>query len=133
MFKFSPESLFGGAVYKLKFSFDIVPPSLNISLRTHYHKRNKLFKDYYNLVFALTKDLIPPKPLEKATIKIERHYYRMLDYDNCISSYKCVVDALIHCEIIKDDNWKTIGAWKLDQIFRPKKEGPKSVIEVISE
>lgn len=81
----------------------------------------------------MTKGLTPPEPLEKASIKIERHFFRMLDFDNCVSSYKCVVDALVHCDIIKDDNWKTVGAWEVTQIFRQKKDGPKTYIEVCDE
>ena len=118
-------------MFHLKIEFPHVPPSLNITLRTHYHKRNKLFKDYYNLISAVTRDQRPPEPLKKAKIKIERHFYRMLDYDNLVSSQKCIIDGLIHCGIIENDSWKILGVWDVNQIFRQKKLGPLTKLEVV--
>ena len=118
-------------MFHLKKAFPHVPPSLNITLRTHYHKRNKLFKDYYNLISAVTRDQRPPEPLKKAKIKIERHFYRMLDYDNLVSSQKCIIDGLIHCGIIEIDSWKILGVWDVNQVFRQKKLGPLTKLEVV--
>ena len=120
-------------MFHLKIEFPHVPPSLNITLRTHYHKRNKLFKDYYNLISAVTRDQRPPEPLKKAKIKIERHFYRMLDYDNLVSSQKCIIDGLIHCGVIQSDSWKILGIWDVNQVFRQKKLGPLTRLEVIGE
>tara|TARA_R100000458_G_C8144051_1_gene154123 strand:- start:211 stop:474 length:264 start_codon:yes stop_codon:yes gene_type:complete len=79
----------------------------------------------------LVKGKVPPKPLEKATIKIERHNYRFCDFDGLVGAYKPYIDALIKAKVILDDNWKVLGAWKVDQVFRPKRLGPLSTIEVL--
>jgi hypothetical protein len=103
---------------------------MNRSLRTHYHLRNKIFKDWYILVDQAVKHHRPDKPLEKCTIKIERLFFRFLDFDGCVASMKPIVDGLIHSDIIKDDSYKITGPWEVFQSFRSKKDGPLIKLEV---
>ena len=72
----------------------------------------------------------PPKPLDKCHIKVERCFYRFLDWDSCVASLKPLIDGLIHCDIIKDDSYKITGPWDVTQSFRPKKEGPLLKVEI---
>jgi hypothetical protein len=66
----------------------------------------------------------PKDPLTKANITLIRHSYRYLDYDGLVGSFKPVVDALVSCGVLIDDNWGVTGKWNVDQRFRAKKEGP---------
>ena len=117
--------------FSLKLKIESIPPPLNVVLRQHYHKRTRLYKDIYNHVSYLVKGKVPSKPLEKAIIKIERHNYRFCDFDGLVGAYKPYIDSLIKAKVILDDNWKVLGAWKVEQVFRPKRLGPLSIIEVL--
>lgn len=48
----------------------------------------------------------------------------MLDFDGLVGSLKPVVDALVTAGVIEDDSWKHVGAWIVDQQFRPERQGP---------
>lgn len=74
--------------------------------------------------------MLPDEPLKRCTIKIERCYYRFLDYDNSVSSLKPVVDGLIHSSVISDDSYKITGPWHIRQSFRPKKEGSLLKVDI---
>jgi hypothetical protein len=54
----------------------------------------------------------------------------MLDYDGLVGSLKPVVDALVSAGIVLDDRWSVLGAWRVDQRFRPKKQGPLLEIQI---
>ena len=56
----------------------------------------------------------------------------MLDFDGLVGSVKPVIDGLTRAGVIKDDSWGVVGAWQVDQVFRPKKEGPRIEIIVTS-
>ena len=118
--------------FSLTLKFDSIPPPLNVVLRKHYHQRNQLYKSIYSNVKFLVKGKAPPLPLEKARVEIERHFYRTCDFDGVVGAYKPYVDALIKNGIILDDNWKVLGPWKVNQVFRAKRLGPLSVIKVFS-
>lgn len=93
-------------------------------MRKHYNVRNNIFKEWYVLVEQAVKSLRPPSPLEKCHIKIERLFFRTLDWDSCVASMKPVVDGLVHSGIMIDDNYKVTGPWDVTQSFRSKKDGP---------
>jgi hypothetical protein len=111
-------------MYKLELKIDHVPKSLNIALRSNRHKNNKLHKQWDQLIYLKCARNLPPKPLKKAKISITRHFYRTLDYDGLVGSLKPVVDALVTAGVLIDDNWGVTGPWIVDQVFRPKKDGP---------
>ena len=116
--------------FSLTLKVDSVPPPLNVVLRQHYHKRARHYTKIYNHVDFLCRGKVPPEPLEKAKIKIERHHYRFCDFDGVVAAYKPYVDGLIKTKVILNDNWKVLGAWEVNQIFRPKRLGPLSIIKV---
>ena len=117
-------------IYKLFFELPKVPPSLNKTFRTHYHVRNKLFKEWYTSVAIAVEGKQPPEPLDSCIIEIERCFYRFLDYDGLVASVKPLIDGLIHSGVILDDSYKITGPWKISQSFRPKKEGPLIRVKV---
>ena len=106
-------------MYKLELYIPQVPPSLNRTLRMHYHKRNHAYKEWYTLLGYKIKDK-PKEPLERFKITIVRHFFRQLDYDGLVASYKPVVDSLKHCNVILDDRYCCSGPWDITQKFRPK-------------
>jgi len=47
-----------------------------------------------------------------------------------VGSLKPVCDALVTSGVLIDDSWKVLQAWEVDQVFRPKKDGPLLQIEI---
>jgi hypothetical protein len=118
-------------MYRLTLEIPMLPDSLNISLRSGQFKRTRITKEWTNYLWAETNGKRPTKPLECAAIKLVRHSYRALDFDGVVGSLKPVVDALVGCKILQDDSWRCLGAWTVDQRFRPKKEGPLLSIDIL--
>lgn len=110
-------------MYSLKIEIDSLPKSLNLKLRSHYHKNKKENDSWDRMIYFKTLKSLPLSPLKKAKIKIVRHSSRTLDFDGFVGSMKPVVDSLVTCKILSDDSWKVLGAWEVDQVFRPKKLG----------
>lgn len=116
--------------YTLTLEINSLPKSLNKALRSNRWKLHAQNKGWDLLVFGMCRGKLPPKPLVKARIKITREFYRTLDYDGLVGSLKPVVDALVSAGVLIDDSWKTLGVWDVTQSFRPKKLGPRLLIEV---
>lgn len=110
-------------MYKLFLSLDQLPESLNKKLRAHWGKKNRENKTW-DMIISMNVSKRPKAPLSKAKLIIIRHSHRMLDFDGLVGSLKPVVDALVSAEILQDDSWGVLGAWQVDQRFRPKKDGP---------
>ena len=51
----------------------------------------------------------PSNPLAKASLVLERHGLREPDYDGLVTSFKFVIDGLVHAGVIKDDKMSVIG------------------------
>lgn len=117
-------------MYELTLSIPMVPLALNKTLRAGKWKNHKqnLQWDAYISAFVCGKK--PPLPLEHAVISLQRYSARTLDYDGLVGSMKPVVDALVTNGILKDDSWKVLGKWDVDQFYRPKKLGPELVIYI---
>jgi hypothetical protein len=67
---------------------------------------------------------VPRRLSRELAFSITRHSHRMLDFDGLVGSLKPVVDALVTAGILEDDSWKHLGAWHVDQKFRPERQGP---------
>lgn len=111
-------------MYTLKLQIDWLPKALNKSLRANGFARDRENKAWDTYIAAKTSGKRPARPLPCAEITLIRHSHRMLDYDGVVGSLKPVVDALVTAGIIEDDSWGVLGAWQVNQIFRPKKLGP---------
>lgn len=117
--------------YVLELSLPIVPTPLNIMLRMHHHKRSRVSDTYKLIIKQQLRGLQRPLwPLETCKITIVRHFYRFLDFDNCVASYKNIIDLIVRENIIVDDGWKITGQWDVSQEFRPKDEGPLSYVKI---
>lgn len=121
-------------MYQIDLSLQVLPKSLNHNLKWGGKwEKVKANKAWDNLIYLEVCKRLPPQPLKKARIRIVRHFYRTLDYDGLVGSLKPVVDALVTAGVIADDSWNVLGAWEVDQVFRPKKDGPLLEIQVIEQ
>lgn len=118
--------------YRLDLTLHCLPKSLNKKLRWGAKWANiKENRGFDILIAGMVARKLPPQPLKKARISIVRHSWRTLDFDGLVGSMKPVVDALVSAGVLADDNWNTLGAWDIDQQFRPKKDGPLLNVSVV--
>lgn len=108
----------------INFTLHSIPDSLNKALRGNRMKYFSKNRKWDILIHGMIRFQIPTEPFEKAHIKIVRHSWRFLDYDGLVGSMKPVIDALVSCGVLIDDNYKVTGPWDVTQQFRPKKDGP---------
>lgn len=92
-------------------------------LRKHKFARHSEQKEWDSYLALLIGNQRPKAPLQRAKLNITRYNYRFLDFDGLVGSCKPIVDALITNNIITDDNWGVLGAWRVEQFFVPKKDG----------
>jgi Holliday junction resolvase RusA-like endonuclease len=111
-------------MYSLSLSIPWLPESMNCSLRKNRYAQQRINKAWDAYIAAEVYDKAPFRPLKRAKLTIVRHSHRTLDYDGLVGSLKPVVDALVSARIFLDDSWKVLGAWNVDQRFKPKSEGP---------
>jgi hypothetical protein len=117
-------------MYSLHLLVPALPKSLNKSLRSHWGSRHSLTQSWGMYLASETAGKRPPAPLPKAELWIVRHSYRSLDFDGLVGSMKPVVDGLVRCGVLKDDSWKVLGAWHVDQKYRAKNLGDLLEIRV---
>lgn len=113
----------------IKLTLSSIPDSLNVKLRTNRHALNRESKKWDFLISQAADGLIPAEPFKKAQVTMIRHSHRMLDFDGMVGSLKPVMDAIVSTGIVEDDRWGVVGAWTVDQKFRPEKDGP--LLEII--
>lgn len=112
-------------MYKLQIEINALPKSLNKTLRSYWAEQRRQHQWWHFAVgLKIRQKDLPPKPLEKATIRVTRHFYRSLDFDGLVGSMKPVIDALVTNGVLIDDNWKVTGPWIMNQKHRAKKDGP---------
>jgi hypothetical protein len=110
----------------LRFEGDL-PKTANNLLGAHWRTRAGNADKWKRIVAMSSEALRPEKALGQFHISVKRSSHRMLDFDGCVSIFKPIIDGLKGL-IIEDDCWKMTGPWRVDQEFRPKKDGP--LIEV---
>lgn len=113
--------------FKAHLKIPCCPPALNAANKKHWSERNSDAEEWRMRVWAMIKRKelpAPPKtPLASARIQVIRHSSNMLDFDGVVGSMKPVIDALVKNGFILDDRWSVVGAWSVDQKYRPRKEG----------
>lgn len=117
-------------MYCLTLELETLPKSLNKKLRSNRFRNYRENLSWDNLIASRCYHQRPTKPLQKCKIEIVRHSYRFLDFDGLVGSMKPVIDALVTCGVLIDDNWKVTGPWIVEQKFRPKKLGPLLEIKI---
>lgn len=104
-----------------------LPQSANAYRNNHWTKNHQVASRWKKVVAMGVELFRPEKPLTEFHVSVIRHSWRPLDYDNLVTSMKAVLDGMKGL-IIEDDRWSMTGPWKVDQAFRPKKDG--QLIEV---
>lgn len=51
----------------------------------------------------------PEKPLKHAKVTLTRYSWVSPDFDGLVSSFKCVIDGLVHAGVLENDTMKNIG------------------------
>ena len=118
-------------MYRLALELTQLPEAFNKVLRTHWKDRHSTNMSWYMFISCEVGLKRPPKPLKRARISIVRHAHRTLDFDGLVASMKPVVDGLVVAKVLSDDSWRVTGPWHVDQVFRPKDQGPLLTIEVV--
>ena len=95
--------------YRLEFSIPGLPRTTNQNSGRHWAKKAKDVKEWHSLVSLITMNKRPKAPLKKAKLSLCRHSTHCPDYDGLVSSFKHVIDGLIRCGILIDDNMSAIG------------------------
>lgn len=116
--------------YNLKISVEKLPTSLNITLRSHFFKVNKEKQEWNKLIAYHCSNKKPIDPLQRCQISVTRYSIRLMDYDGLVGSLKPVIDALIYCGIIIDDNYLVTGPWNVDQIKVKHKNEQRLEIQI---
>ena len=85
-------------------------PKLPNTLRmAHWRTRATHTKEWKMYVHYCTYGRRPEKPLEKAKLTFTRCSTTEPDFDNLAMSFKPVMDGLVECGILVDDNPKIVG------------------------
>lgn len=100
-----------GVVMEYKLSVEIpgLPQTVNQLGRKHWALKVKHNRIWEILVRAHAIGNLPDKPLTKAMVTLTRYSSREPDFDGLTSSFKCILDSLVKCGVLKDDNSKAIG------------------------
>ncbi len=68
--------------------------------------------------------------LEKAILTLTRHSSKEPDFDNLVTGWKVVIDALVKCGVLLDDKPSVIGESKFLWVYRPTKQGGRVTIRI---
>ncbi len=102
----------------IKFTIRPNPPSPNVRERLHWSARDRLNVDIaWRVLVAVQLSLkSPSRPkYAKVIIHATRYCIRFMDRDNFTGSLKPVIDGLVSCKIIPDDNTSVVWLGNLDQ------------------
>ena len=105
----------------LEFELPTPTPSNNALLRMHWSKRGRTQKELAKEMWAITKIKVWTKrpPPVYVKVAIRRIGRRRLDQDNLYGGTKMLIDCLIQCGLIQDDDEKHIDLTVEQEIGRP--------------
>lgn len=104
-------------------SIDFLPKTRNELERRHYREVTNEKNRVYTAVGFHVRRHAPKKPFKKASLTLIRHSSVEPDWDGLISSFKYVVDALVHYKLIVDDKMENIGRSHVHWKKAPPKKG----------
>ena len=105
-----------------------LPKTINSIGRKHWTVKVREAKHWHHLVHLALGQRLPTKPLLKAKISCIRYSSRRPDYDGLVSTFKHVIDGLVECGVIEDDNFDVIGMPEFSWIKAKQKEGRIEVL-----
>ena len=109
------------------------PPSPNVRERLHWAARDRLNTDiaWKVLVGVQMSQRNPSRPkYAKVLIHATRYAIRFMDRDNFTGSLKPVIDGLVACKVITDDNTSVVWLGDLEQKRAHKKADERLEITV---
>lgn len=107
--------------YELSFILPGLPKTMND--RMHWAVKAKENKKWTNMVHYMTFGKRPISPLKQAHLILTRFSTREPDYDNLVSGFKPIIDALVTCEILENDHRQCIGISDYRWERAPQKQG----------
>ena len=112
-------------------SFEIpgLPKGANQLNYQHWRSAQRERDRWYQEVRFALVGKIPRVPLAKARLVLERHSSVPIDPDQLASSFKYVVDALVHYRVLVDDALKNIGMPEYKWVKAKPKQG-KIVVSI---
>jgi Holliday junction resolvase RusA-like endonuclease len=97
----------------ISFEINLPPSEIRGNNRSHYYVYNNSFQNYLNVAVGLILESINMKrfniPYTKGIVVYTFMNNRSIDLDNFIYGMKAVQDALVHMDIIADDDALTIN------------------------
>lgn len=109
--------------YSLKIDLEGLPKTVNAIGRKHWAVKAKDIQTWKMDVLVATMGLRPEKPLKRAHVRLTRFSSTCPDFDGLVSSFKCVLDALIDAKILEDDSYDHIGAPEYSWEKAPRGKG----------
>ena len=112
----------------IKFTLSDLPPSLNEWQNLHRMKKARLKKQVEHDVYYATYNQRPPKPYDRAHVKITIYFSTNRRRDERNYDCKWLIDGLVTAKLIKDDNTKVIGRPEIVMAYDPK--NPRVEVEI---
>jgi hypothetical protein len=86
-----------------------LPVTINRSGRLHWAIQARNVRDQKEKVRASIRGFLPRMPLKKAKLTLTRFSASPMDPDNLAISFKSVVDSLVECGVLANDQLENIG------------------------
>ncbi|MBQ0111945.1 MAG: RusA family crossover junction endodeoxyribonuclease [Bacteroidales bacterium] len=124
---------------KIKFVIDKETPSKKnsrINLRNGISIPSKRYKDWHDYAAILVVKQKIEQGIEQITSSCKMQFVfthgdlRRRDSDNGVSS---IMDLLVDCKILKDDNWQIVESYSVKNCYNKGKPCCEIIIEVIEE
>lgn len=113
-----------GNKYLLEFEIDQLPKYFNPNSRVHWSKKYRESKLFLNLVWVkVLEHGAPVHPIKLAKLTLTRCSATAPDFDNLVSSFKAVTDALVKCKVLLDDKIENIQEQQYKIEKAPKGKG----------
>lgn len=95
--------------YRLEFELPGLPKPFNGQTSMNWRKKGREVKRWHMAVFLAVGIRKPAQPLRQAKITLYRFSSVQPDFDGLVSSFKPVIDGLIHAQVIENDRMENIG------------------------
>lgn len=113
----------------IKLTLYNLPPSLNDWQNLHRMEKARRKKQTEHDVYYASYSQRPPKPYDKAKVKITIFFPTNRRRDERNYDCKWLIDGLVTAKLIKDDNTKVIGRPEIIPDYDPY--NPRVEIEII--
>jgi Holliday junction resolvase RusA-like endonuclease len=112
----------------IKFTLYDLPPSLNDWQNLHAMEKDRHKKQVVHDVYYASYSQRPPRPYDKATVKITIFFPTKRRRDERNYDCKWLIDGLVTAKLIKDDNIDVIGRPEI--IPEYDKQNPRVEVEI---